>query len=53
MKTGKWFMAVEAISTMAMAMVMVTLLLGLLFFMIAGCWLFVEFANTPIPTPMW
>jgi hypothetical protein len=53
MKTGRPFAIVEALSTMAIAIVLVALILGLIFVIFGCCWLSLEIANTPIPTPGW
>lgn len=53
MKAARLFEIAGALSTMIMSLVLVALLV-ILFSLLAGCcWLTLEVANTPIPTPAW
>jgi len=53
MRSDRLFMIAGALATMTMTFVLVIVLVCALALIFSFCWLGVELANTPIPTPLW
>ena len=53
MRGDRLFAIAGALSTMTMAFVLVAFLICIVLLTFGCCWLGIEFANTPIPTPSW